>query len=84
MRATLPPVALALWLTLTGCSNPCVEMCQQADAWLQRCGYGWSTTFEEERWASVDDCYDAWWDSTPEEQRWCAAEAEDYAERSCY
>lgn len=84
MRRALPLLLGLLLPTTSGCANPCVEMCQQADEYLRRCAYGWSTTFEDEGYASVDDCYDAWWDATPEEQRWCAAEAEDYAAQSCY
>ena len=80
----LPPLLTLTLVWLAGCSNPCVEMCQQADEYLRRCGYGWSTTFEQEGYASVDDCYDDYWDTPPEEQRWCEQQSMEYAERSCY
>ena len=71
-------------LLLGGCSTPCIDMCQQYALYLDRCGYGWSTIFQDEGWTSIDDCYDDWWEAEEAEYGYCSTEIRHYSERSCY
>ncbi len=81
LRAFAP---LLFILTLGACGNPCLEMCQQYERYIAECGYGWSTTFAEEGWTSIDDCYDEYWEPSKNELHVCEEETERWARRSCY
>lgn len=83
MRRALPLALLPLWL-LSACENPCIHMCQQYERYLDRCGYGWSTVFRDEGWASIDDCYDDHWEAEEGEYGECREENERWAEKACY
>jgi hypothetical protein len=69
---------------LIGCTNPCVDMCQQIDAWLEECGTTWEVSFEDEGWESIDDCYDAHWEADKKAQRTCTRDAKEWAKKECY
>ncbi len=83
MSSPLPYALLPVCL-LAACENPCIHMCQQYERYLDRCGYGWSTVFEEEGWASIDDCYDDYWEAGEDEAGQCRRENERWSERACY
>lgn len=85
-RSSLPllPLALLGVLGLAGCSNDCIDMCQEYEHYLKQCGYGWSTAFHEQGWASIDDCYEDNWAPSDNETRTCAENIEDVSRRSCY
>ena len=69
---------------LSGCGNSCLDMCQQYERYLERCGYGWTTAFRDRGWRTIEDCYDDYWESGSDEYGVCELEAREYADRSCY
>ncbi len=71
-----------LWVT--GCSEPCLDLCQRYEIYLEECGYGWNTAFEEEGWTTRDDCYDPYWDAGSERQAVCQQTLDEYSNKSCY
>jgi len=77
------PLLLGLML-LGGCSDPCIEMCQEIELYLDRCGYGWSTIFGDLGWSSIEDCYDDFWEAGPEDHPFCEDEALWFQDAACY
>ena len=73
-----------LLLMLTGCKDDCVQMCQRIDNWLTECGYTWESTFEEEEWTSIDDCYENYTDATSEKEKVCIRRAHEWDAKECY
>ena len=71
-------------LTLMGCKEDCVEMCQRIDNWLNECGYTWEKTFEKDDWTSIDDCYDEYADATGKQNKTCTQNAKKYNKKECY
>ena len=71
-------------LLLTGCSNPCVDMCQKMDAWLQECGTTWEVAFENDGWEKIDDCYDSHWEADKSDRKECAQDARKWNNKECY
>ena len=69
---------------LVGCKGPCLDLCQQYEIYLEECGYGWSTAFEEQGWKTLDDCYDAHWEANQNQQMACQTTIAEYSEKSCY
>lgn len=85
IRPPLLAVLGAAALTSTSCaavSNPCAECCQQAQLYLDRCGYSWESVYEGE-FDDIDGCYDAWWSADEDRTAWCSAEAAAWPERAC-
>jgi hypothetical protein len=52
--------------------------------YLEECGYGWSTAFEDEGWTTLDDCYDAHWTATQEEQDTCDIVIFESVDEGCF
>ncbi len=75
---------LLLPALLAGCENPCIHMCQTYERYLDRCGYGWSTTFHDEGWTSLDDCYADHWEVPEREFERCEQEEDRFEEKACY
>ena len=76
---------LMLCALVGGCDdNPCIEMCQQYQRWLDTCDSTWRDSFPERRWDDVDDCYDDYWGADEGQQDECSSEASAYWERPCY
>ncbi len=73
-----------LALLLTACGNPCMDLCQRHEVYLDECGYGWPTGFAEEGWASIEDCYEDQAEASDEERDACAEELSEPEQRSCY
>jgi hypothetical protein len=59
-------------------------MCQSHEMYLEDCGYGWSTAFEDEGWTTLDDCYDAHWTATQEEQDTCDIVIFESVDEGCF
>jgi len=76
--------AFTLILLVSGCKNPCVDMCQQIDAWLDECGTTWEAEYENEGWKSVDDCYDDHWEAKKSKRQTCANRANKFEKKDCY
>lgn len=77
--------AIPLLLCLAGCDdNPCIDLCQQYDRWIQQCDTTWADRFTEQGWESVDDCYDSYLGATEAQRTQCEADADAVIERSCY
>jgi hypothetical protein len=79
MRPLLIGIAL-----LSGCSDPCIEMCQEIEVYLDRCGYGWSTVFGDLGWSSIDDCYEDYWEADPDEYGFCQEQVAVVNDAACY
>ncbi|GEM_PF-1704406 len=77
-----PASVLALFVILS-CDNSCIHLCQQYEAFLDRCGYGWASWFRAEGWESIEDCYDAHWEAEESQQATCETQAVDWSERGC-
>jgi hypothetical protein len=75
---------LALLLLIAGCKNPCVDMCQQIDAWLKECGTSWEAEYSEDGWKSVDDCYDAHDGARKTDEKQCTRSAKRFEDKACY
>jgi len=73
-----------LLILLSGCTDPCLSLCQQYEIYLQECGYGWSTAFEEQGWKTLDDCYNDKWDATQSQQETCQDTLIEYEDKACY
>ncbi len=69
---------------LLSCKHLCLDMCQQYELYLEECGYGWSTWFEQEGWATLDDCYDAHWEPTEGEVQFCESQLTQYQTKECF
>lgn len=69
---------------ITGCSSPCMDYCKQLDAWLDECSTTWEAEFEDEGWASVDDCYDHYWDADDIDQGECGTDTKHLQRAECY
>jgi hypothetical protein len=74
----------ALWMALSGCGNACMELCQQHEVYLDECGYGWSTAFADQGWASIEDCYADAEEASEGHEKTCAQDLDQADERSCY
>lgn len=75
---------ILLLLAIGGCDdNPCIEMCQQYERWLNTCDRTWEDQFYEEGWSSVDDCYDEHWGADEAQQAECEQEAGSWWDRPC-
>jgi hypothetical protein len=75
---------LILLLGWMGCSEPCLDLCQQYEIYLEECGYGWSTAFEDEGWTTLDDCYDDHWEADAKRQTQCKKTLVETADQACY
>ena len=68
---------------LIGCKDPCVDMCQQVDAWLKKCGSSWEA-YNDKNWESVNDCYAAYEDAKESSQAQCERKADRIQNMECY
>ena len=73
-----------LLVLLTGCKDDCVQMCQRIDNWLTECGYSWESTFEDEAWTSIDDCYDHYAEAGTQKEKVCFRRAHEWDLKECY
>ena len=74
---------MLILLAMLSCDNSCIHLCQHYEAFLDRCGYGWSTWFHDEGWTSIEDCYDTYWEADEGRQGECEAEIPEWTERGC-
>tara|TARA_B110000037_G_C16856525_1_gene398153 strand:+ start:189 stop:437 length:249 start_codon:yes stop_codon:yes gene_type:complete len=74
------------WMTLIlGCSdNPCIDLCQQYELYLDECGYGWSTVFSDEGWVTLDDCYDDYWEADSTVKGTCETDISEIQTLECF
>lgn len=82
MRLAL--AACSLSLAFACASNRCLDMCQAYEVYLEDCGYGWSTAFEEQGWTTLDDCYDTYWEANEKQQETCATVVETSSDLTCF
>ena len=76
---------LAIFALLSACSsNPCLDMCQEYEVYLEDCGYGWSTAFADEGWTTLDDCYDTYWEADADQQNTCVEVVIDSKDKACF
>ena len=74
-----------IWLAIfSACEEPCLDLCQQYEAWINRCGISWETAFPDDEWETIEDCYDAYEDAGESKSSSCADEADIVAEDECY
>jgi len=71
-------------LLLFGCKEDCVQMCQRIDNWLTECGYTWESTFDEQEWSSIDDCYDDYAEAGSQKEKVCVRRAHEWDQKECY
>ena len=74
-----------LFVTISACSsNPCLDMCQEYEVYLEECGYGWSTAFADEGWTTLDDCYDTYWEADDTQQETCDIVVIESKDKACF
>lgn len=77
--------ALTFFAHLSACSsNPCLDMCQEYEVYLEDCGYGWSTAFADEGWTTLDDCYDTYWEADASQQNTCVDVVAKNEDKACF
>ena len=59
-------------------------MCQQYEAWIDRCGSTWETAFPGDDWHDIEDCYDDHQNADEDQSVTCSEEAETVSENECY
>ena len=69
---------------LSACDEPCLDLCQQYEAWIDRCGVSWETALPDEGWHTIEDCYADQEDAGEDEAAACTDEADAVSEDSCY
>ena len=80
-----PALIITAFSLLTGCAdNSCIDLCKQYELYLDDCGYGWSTVFEDEGWITLDDCYNDHWEADANKKIECESEIPEIQTLECF